>query len=101
MHSTVARALRIIALILALLGVAWDTLAALWMIFPGGSGEWTRLAVPAAYAIGVPSGLLSLFLLWCSGRSESRLRAPTRAAAGLAMVMPLMLSLMSIAFFRR
>ena len=93
--SRIAISLRIVALLIALLGVVWDTLAALWVAFPGGSGEWTALAVPAAYVVGVPCGLVALLILWTSGKSRSRLRNPVRLAAALALAIPIMMSLAS------
>src|SRR5262245_36942852 len=83
--SRTATALQIVALLIALLGVVWDTLAGLWVAFPGGSGEWTALAVPAAYVVGVPCGLVALLILWSSGHSQSRLRNPVRVAGALAI----------------
>src|SRR5262245_43626239 len=91
--SRIATALQIVALLIALLGVVWDTLAALWVAFPGGSGEWTALAVPAAYVVGVPCGLVGLLILWSTGHSHSRLRNPARLAAVLAIAIPVMMSL--------
>src|SRR5262245_28409145 len=93
--SRTATALRTVALLIAVSGVVWDTLAGLWVAFPGGSGEWTALAVPAAYIVGVPCGLVALLILWSSGHSPSRLRNPARLAAALAIAIPIMMSLVS------
>jgi hypothetical protein len=80
------------AAVIAAVGVAWDALAVLWVVFPGGSGEWTRLAIPAAYVVGVPCGLLSVLLLWLS-RSTARARLFVLFAAVLSVLIPILMSL--------
>src|SRR5215813_4463980 len=91
--SRITTALQIVALLIALLGVVWDTLAAFWVVSPGGSGEWRALAVQAVYVVGVPCDLITLLLLWSSGHSHSRLRNPARLAAALSIAIPVMMSL--------
>jgi len=90
-----ARALRIAALLAALFGVAWDAAAAWWLAFPGPSGEWAQLAVPAAWTVGVPGGAIALLLLRAAGRSPSRLRLAVQLAAGVSIAIPVLMSLLA------
>ena len=81
----------IAAVAIAVIGVAWDATAVLWMVFPGGSGEWTRLAILAAYVVGVPCGLLSVLLLWLS-RPTPRGRLFVLIAAAFSILIPILMS---------
>lgn len=90
-----ATGLRVVALSVALIGVAWDAAAAWWLAFPGPSGEWAALAVPAAWFVGVPCGVLALLVLWLSGSSHSRLRGVAQLAAVLAGLVPVLMSLLA------
>ena len=85
--------MQIAALVIALIGVVWDSLLLEWVLFPGGSGEWVALAEPAAYFVGVPCGLVALALAWKSPRGR-RLTAWARSAAVLSILIPVVVTLL-------
>ena len=88
----VSLALQIAALFVAGTGVVFGLLAAEWAAFPGPSGEWAALAEPAAFVVGVPTGLVALLLLRLAGRASGRLRRAALAAAAVTLALPLLVS---------
>lgn len=84
--------LRWVALILAVLGVTWDVVTGWWYFFPGPSGEWSRLAIPAAAVGGIPAGLFALLFYLIARKPATRLRFPILTAAVLSALLPFLLA---------
>ncbi len=51
---------QLVTLLLASAAVVWGIAATYSVIFPGPSGEWTGVAVYAAYMVNLPVGLVTL-----------------------------------------
>lgn len=85
--------LRWVALTLALLGVVWDVVTGWWYFLPGPSGEWSRLAIPAAAVGGIPAGLFALLFYLIARKPVSKLGLPILAAAILSALLPVLLAL--------
>lgn len=77
----------------AVLAIAGGVGALLWVVFPGGSGEWIALAEPAAYAFDVPVGLAVVALAAAAAPRAPGVRRTALVAGGIALVMPLFVSL--------
>jgi hypothetical protein len=86
-------ALLVAAVAVALLAVAWGLGAFLWVLFPGGSGEWTALAEPAAYVVDIPVGVAVVALAAGSAPRAPRVRRTAIVAGTAAMLLPLLVSL--------
>ncbi len=81
------------AIVLAIGAIAWGFFAAAWAAFPGPSGEWAALAVPASFIVNAPVGLLTLALGILADRRSPRLRRLTIISAAMALVLPLAVAL--------
>ena len=82
------------ALAVGVAGIVWGSAALWWVMFPGPSGEWVALAEPAAYVVGIPSGLLALLLIRVSGGGPSGLKSSARWAAVVALLLPLVVTVL-------
>ena len=87
--------LQLAAVFLGSAAVLWGIAAAYSVAFPGPSGEWAVLAVYASYVVDVPVGLAALGIGLLVKRGSPRLRGICIAVSVLALLLPVLSSLIS------
>ncbi len=83
------------ALVLAGASILWNLGLAYWLLVPGGSGEWTRLAALFAWVVGFPLALAALVAAFLAQEGPPRLTRTARITCVLALAMPLLVTLLS------
>ena len=81
--------------VLAAVAILWNLGLIYWLFVPGGSGEWTRLAVPLAWIFGSPLALLALAAAFLAPQYSPRSGRAARTVSILALAMPLLVTLLS------
>ena len=95
MSNSVSTAALIIALAVAAVAILWNVGLIYWLLVPGGSGEWTRLAAPFAWAVAAPLALAALAAAFLARQGSLRLRRAARIVSIVALAMPLLVTLLS------
>jgi len=77
-----------VALILGVAAVVWGFAMLYTVIYPGPSGEWTALAILAAYVVNIPAGSISLTIGVGVKRGNVLLRKICITVAVVALCLP-------------
>ena len=83
------------ALVFAVVAILWNLGLIYWLLVPGGSGEWIRLAVPLAWIFGFPLALIAFAAGLLTPPHSPRLSRAARIVSILALAMPLLVTLLS------
>jgi hypothetical protein len=84
---------QIVALILAGAAVVWGSAALYAVVYPAPSGEWTALAILAAYVVNIPAGLIAMAIGVGVKQGNALLRGICIIVAALALLLPLVVHL--------
>ena len=92
MKPTSANIIQVILVIIASGAAAWGIFALLSVISPGGSGEWTIMALGTLFVVNVPIGSITLVGAFAANGGNQRLRKLVMIVSATALAMPVIVS---------
>ena len=81
------------SLVVAAAAIVWNLGVLYWLLVPGGSGEWTQLAVPLAWVIGTPLALAAVAMAFLTRQGSMRWKRAACIVSIFALAMPLLVTL--------
>ena len=83
------------ALVLAMASMLWNLGLVYWLLVPGGSGEWTRLAALFTWVVGFPLAFAAFAAAFLARQGPPCLMRTARITCILALGMPLLVTFLS------
>ena len=95
MSTSFSTAALVAALAVAAVAILWNVGLIYWLLVPGGSGEWTRLAALFAWVVTAPLALAALAAAFLARQGSLRLTRAARIVSIIALAMPVLVTLLS------